>query len=226
MKEPLNCTLKMLAAAAVMAVAANASAQSAGQFTFKTGLNQITPKIQSGDLSAPALPHTQAAVGPDTEPVFVTAYGVTDNISLELDLGLPYKHPLYGAGAIAGTGQLGTAQVLPPTLFVQYRFFAPEAPIRPYLGVGATYAYFRNATGSGQLTAVLNTGGAPTSFEIKNKAAVTLQAGVSFALNKSWFLDFAAAKTYLKTGVTFSTGQTQRIGFNPVALSVGVGYKF
>lgn len=121
---------------------------------------------------------------------------------------------------------MGTAQVLPPTLFVQYRFFAPEAPIRPYLGVGATYAYFRNATGSGQLTAVLNTGGAPTSFEIKNKAAVTLQAGIAFAINKSWFVDFAAAKTYLKTDVTFSTGQTQKIGFNPVALSVGVGYKF
>lgn len=225
MKETLNCALKLVAASTLLALVSSASAQSAGQLTLKAGLNQITPKIESGDLSAPALPGTKADVGPDTEPVFVIGYGVTDNISLELDLGLRYKHPLYGAGAVAGTGQLGTAKVLPPTLFAQYRFFNPDAPIRPYLGAGVTYAYFKDATGSGQLTALLNTGGPATTFEIKNKVAATFQAGVVLALNKRWYLDLAVAKTYLKTTVTFSTNQTQSIKFDPVAVGLGVGYR-
>ena len=39
------------------------------------------------------------SVSSDTEPVFIFAYGITDNVSAELDLGVPYKHKLYGAGA-------------------------------------------------------------------------------------------------------------------------------
>jgi outer membrane protein len=112
----------MLALAAAMILAASASAQSAGQWTAKFGANKITPKVESGDFSAPALPQTQADVGSDTEPVLVFDYGMTDNISLGIPLGLAYKHTLYGAGAIEGSGKLGTSKVLPVTALVQYRF--------------------------------------------------------------------------------------------------------
>jgi hypothetical protein len=56
--------------------------------------------VDSGDVSAPALPGTKTDVGSDTKPRFAIGYMLTDNISAELDLGLPYKHELYGAGAI------------------------------------------------------------------------------------------------------------------------------
>jgi outer membrane protein len=166
MNQRLKSAVTLLAAACALAVASSASAQSAGQFTAKAGIGQITPKVESGDVSAPALPGSKVAVGSDTEPVFIVAYGLTDNISAELALGVPYKHKLYGAGAIAGTGQLGTVEALPPTAFIQYRFFKPEAMVRPFVGLGLTYAYFQKARGSAQLTSILNTGGPASTFKI------------------------------------------------------------
>lgn len=226
MKIRLNSALKVVAVAAAMVMASSASAQSAGTWTAKVGINKITPKVDSGDLSAPALPGTKADVKPDTKPIFTIAYMLTDNISAELDLGVPYKHDLIGAGAIAGTGKLGSAEVLPPTAFIQYRFFQPSAMIRPYAGVGVTYAYFQKETGSGQMTALLSTGGSGETYKLDNKLTVSFQVGATWAFNERWFADVAVVKTPLKTTAHFTTGQTQEIKLNPLAVSVGIGYKF
>lgn len=226
MNQRLKSAVTLLAAACAMAFATGASAQSAGQFTAKVGVGKITPKVESGDVSAPALPGSKVAVSADTEPVLIFAYGITDNISAELALGAPYKHKLYGAGAIAGTGQLGEVESLPPSAFIQYRFFKPEATVRPFVGVGVTYAYFQKAKGSGQLTALLNTGGPATTFDIDAKAAASVQAGVAYNVNPKWFVDFTVVKTYLKTRTHYSTGQTQDVKLDPLALVLAVGYKF
>ncbi|WLI88574.1 OmpW family outer membrane protein [Massilia sp. R2A-15] len=226
MNQRLKSAVTLLAALCAISAAPAASAQSAGQFTAKFGAGRITPKVESGDVSAPAMPGSKVAIASDTEPVLIFAYGLTDNISTEVALGLPYKHKLYGAGSIAGTGQLGTVEALPPTVFVQYRFFEPETMVRPYVGLGLTYAYFQKATGSGQLTAILNTGGAPATFKIDGKAAGTLQAGVAVNLNPKWFVDATVTKTFLKVKNTYSTGQTQDVKLDPLGVILAVGYKF
>lgn len=222
----LHSALTVMAAVAAMGAAAGASAQAAGQWTVKAGVGKITPKVESGDVSAPALPGSKAAIGADTRPVFSAGYGLTDNMSVELHLGLPYKHEISGAGAIAGTGVLGTVKVLPPTLFVHHRYFEPEARFRPYLGVGATYAYFADETGSGKLTALSDIGGPPTTFSMKNKLAATLQIGLIININEKWFVDGNISKTWLKTKVSYSSGQTQDLTLNPQAVTLGLGYKF
>jgi outer membrane protein len=226
MNQVLKNAVALLAAAGALAVAPAALAQSAGQFTVKAGVGKITPKVESGDVSAPALPGSKVAISSDTEPVLIFAYGLTDNFSVELDLGVPYKHKLYGAGAIAGTGQLGTVEALPPAAFVQYRFFEPTAMVRPYAGLGMSYAYFQKATGSGQLTALLNTGGPASTFKIDGKAAAAVQAGVAVNLNPKWFVDVTVVKTYLKVTTKYSTGQTQDVKLDPLAVVLAVGYKF
>jgi outer membrane protein len=222
----MNSVAKTLIAAAALACAANASAQSAGQWTAKFGFNELTPKVESGDISAPALPGTKADVKSDIQPVIIVAYGLTDNISLEGALGTPYKHKIIGAGAIAGTGELGTVEALPPTLFAQYRFFAPTATFRPFVGIGATYAYFMKAKGSGKLTALTNPGGPSTTFDIDNKFTYTAQAGVAMNFNERWFADVTVNKSRLRTDVHFSTGQSQHMKLDPVAVVLAVGYKF
>lgn len=226
MKLRMNSVGKAVAAAAVMAVASSASAQSAGQWTAKVGVAEITPKVKSGDVSAPALPGTKAAIGSDTKPIFSFSYSLTDNVSTELDLGMPFKHTLYGDGAIKGTGELGTVKALPPTLLVQYRFFKPDAMLRPYVGAGVTYAYFAKETGSGRLTAISDIGGPATTFKVKNKLATSIQAGLVYNINERWFADVAYIKSFLKTKVDFSSGQTQDITLDPQVISFGIGYKF
>jgi len=226
MKIRMQIMAKGLALVAALGAASGASAQAAGEWTAKVGLNKITPKVDSGFVSAPALPGTQADVGSDTQPIFAFARGITDNISAEIDLGVPYKHTLYGAGAIEGTGPLGTSEVLPPTAFLQYRFFKPDALFRPYVGLGLTYAYFRHETGSGQMTAILNTGGPAATYSLESKFAASAQVGATMRINELWFLDVAVVKTRLKTRATFSTGQTQDIRLDPLAVSFGIGYRF
>ncbi|MYM86567.1 outer membrane beta-barrel protein [Rugamonas sp. FT82W] len=220
-------TVKLLALAAALTVASAASAQqSAGTWLGTLGINKITPKVDSGDVSAPALPGTKADVNSDTKPRFAIAYMVTDNVAAELDLGLPYKHDLIGAGAIQGTGKVGSAEALPPTAFVQYRFLPANSKFRPYVGLGLTYAMFQKETGSGQLTALLNTGGPGTTFKLDDKWAVSYQIGGTMKINEKWFLDATVIKTKLKTVVHFSTGQVQDVRLDPLAVSVSVGYNF
>ena len=226
MTQQFKCLVTIIATAAALGAAPGAAAQSAGQWTAKMGFNKITPRVKSGDVSAPALPGSKVDIGSDTKPVLIFAYGITDNISAELDLGVPYTHKIYGAGAIAGTGHLGTVQVLPPSAFIQYRFFKPEAVVRPYLGLGATYAYFRKETGSAGMTALLNTGGKPTSFNIDPKLTAAMQAGVVWNLNARWFADLTVVKSYLEVETHYSTGQTQKVKLDPFGVIVAVGYKF
>jgi outer membrane protein len=227
MKVRLNSVVKMLVAVAAVAAASGASAQSAGQLTVSAGLNKINPHVESGNITAPALPNSKGDVSSDTQPVLVFDYGITDNISAEFALGTPYKHKLYGAGSLEGTGQLGTVEALPPTVFAQYRFFSPSSMVRPFVGVGLTYAYFQKATGSGKMTALTNPGSSsPTTFKIDNKLTSSLQVGVSVNINERWFATAAAVKTFLTTDVHFSTGQSQHMQLDPTAAMLTVGYKF
>jgi outer membrane protein len=226
MKVRVNNVVKMLVLAATFGVAAGASAQATGQWTVALGINKITPHVESGDITAPALPHSKGDVSGDTQPVLVLAYALTDNIALEGAIGTPYKHKLYGAGAIEGTGQLGSVEALPPTLFVQYRFFEPSAMFRPFVGVGPTWARFQNATGSGQMTSLTNPGGPPTTFKIDNKFTMSGQVGVIGNFSERWFASATYIKTKLSTDVHFSSGQEQHMRLDPSALMVSVGYKF
>jgi len=218
--------VKLLAAAGALAVAGSAAAQAQGKWAVSLGATQITPHVESGAISAPALPNSLADVGKDTEPVIVVNYGITDNITGEFTFANRYKHSLYGAGAIAGTGELGTVQVLPPTAFVQYRFFSPNAAFRPYVGLGVTYVYFYKETGSFRMTAVTNPGGAATTFSIDNKWTVSGQIGGVWNFNEKWFLNAALVKTRLRTDVHFSTHQNQHVKLDPNSTVLTLGYKF
>jgi outer membrane protein len=226
MKARIN-VVKLLVATGALAVAAGASAQSAGQFTVSVGANELKPHVESGAISAPALPNSLGDVSKDTQPVAVITYGLTDNISLETAVGTPYKNKLYGAGAIAGTGQLGTVEALPAVALVQYRFFEPSSRIRPYVGLGLAYAYFHKETGSFTMTALTNPGGGTaTTFSIDNKWTYAGQLGLQFNVTEKWFANASYIKTRLRTDVHFSTGQTQHMKLDPDSFILSVGYKF
>ena len=219
--------VKLLVAAGTLAVATGAAAQSKGQFTVSVGANMLKPHVESGAISAPALPNSLGDVSKDTQPVAVITYGLTDNISLETAIGTPYKHKIYGAGAIAGTGQLGTVEALPAIALVQYRFFDPNARVRPFVGLGVTYAMFQKERGSFAMTALTNPGaGTPTTFSIDNKWTVSGQLGLQVNVTEKWFANASYIKTKLRTDVHFSTTQHQHMKLDPDSFILSVGYKF
>lgn len=227
MKKSFGNTVKILAVVAAMTASAAVSAQSAGSWAVKLGVNRLAPKVDSGSMTAPALPGSKTTVSADTALIFSASYMFTDHISVEGFGGLPYKYEWIGDGSVAGAGKIGTSEVLPPTIFAQYRFMDAKSKFRPYIGLGLSYAYFQKETGSGQLTALLNTGSSvPATFKIDNKFGFTPQIGATYAVNDQWFADFAITKTYMKTTAHYSTGQTQNVRLDPVGVSFAVGYRF
>ena len=226
----MNKTFKCIALAGCVAglfASGAASAQTAGSWLVRAGAVRIAPKVDSGDLSAPAFPGTKADVDSNTQFGGGITYMWTDNFAIDLPLSMPFKHDINGDGAIAGVGKIGETKALPITLMGQYRFLEASSPFRPYVGAGITYAKFYKEKGTAALTAL--TGGTsanPTTLKIDSKAAATIQVGASFTFNERWFVDATVLKTFLKTTTTLSTGQTLDIKLDPLTTAVFVGYRF
>src|SRR5690606_15797805 len=115
----------------------------------------------------------------------------------------------------------------PITVFAQYRFLEADAKVRPYVGLGLTYAKFFKERGTAALTGL--TGGTPanpTLLSAESKFGLTPQIGVNIALNDRWFVVLAYYKTFVKTRNTLSTGQHIDVKLNPNTFTVGIGYRF
>jgi outer membrane protein len=217
---------KLALAALLCAPGGAAMAQSAGSWLLKAGVNNITPKVDSGDLTSPSMPGTKIDVESATSVIVTATYMYTDNFSVEFYAGLPYEHDVVGDGAIAGVGKLGSVKQVSPTVFAQWRFLDAKSAFRPYVGAGLTYAYFFDEEGSGTLTALTNPGGPPTHMSASSAWGPSLQAGATYQFDEHWFVDGSVIKTFVKNTNTLSTGQTIDTALDPVSANISVGYKF
>lgn len=216
----------VLVATAALCGAGAAQAQVAGDVLVKLGWNKIMPKVKSDDLSAPSLPGSKIDIKSASALFFTATYMITDNFSVEALGGLPYKHDIVGAGAVAGVGKIGSVHQISPTILLQYRFLAADAPFRPYVGAGPTFAKFYGTKGSAALTAVTNPGGQPTTIGGDTEWGSSLEAGANYKIDKHWFIDAAIIKTFISTKATLSTGQSTSAKLNPIAINASVGYTF
>ena len=219
-------SIPFLTFSALALVASVASAQSAGTWLGRLGMTTIAPQVSSGDMSAPSFPGTKSDVSSASQVSGGVTYMYTDNFSVDVPLALPFTHKLIGAGALAGAGQIGEVQALPLTVFFQYRFLEANSQFRPYLGLGATYAYFFNEKGGAALSAMTNPGGPTTTIKVDSKFTVTPQIGLTYAIDDKLFVDVFYSKSMLQTRNTFSTGQTLDITLDPASYGFTIGTKF
>ncbi|MES1163834.1 MAG: OmpW family outer membrane protein [Rhizobacter sp.] len=227
MKQGLDILAAACAAVVTALAAGSAQAQVAGSLMLRAGATQIKPNVDSGDLSAPALPHSQADIRSDTQFSAGLTYMLTDSIAIDLPLALPFKHEIVGDGAMAGVGKIGEVRALPITVMGQYRFLDAKSAFRPYVGAGLTYAKFYKAKSTAALSAL--TGGTPanpTTLSVDSKLAATVQIGASYAFDAHWFVDATVLHTFLKTRTTLSNGQTLDTKINPDTFALSVGYTF
>jgi outer membrane protein len=222
----LKALAMILGAIAALGASACASAQTAGSWAVGVGYNNISPQGTTDPLSAPSIPNSTTKVSNDGQPILTIDYMFTDHFSAEFGLGTQYTHKLSGAGALSGAGNLGSLKQLPPTLFAQYRFLEAASAFRPYVGLGLSYAIFRDEQGSGTLTAISNPGGPPTTFTVDNAWGVTPEVGLTYAFNSKWYGDVRVAKTFLSTTVHLSTGESAKAPLNPIATALVIGYRF
>jgi outer membrane protein len=223
----MNTLFKHLVAAGLFALASSAQAQMLKGWSVMGGGSNIKPSVTSGDLSAPSLPGTKVDVEDATQFSGAFAYDIDNSWRvLFAVVSLPFEHDLVADGAIKGAGKIGAVKQLPPTILGQYKFLDVASPFRPYVGAGATYAYFFDEEGSATLTALTNPGGTPTTLSVKSKLAGTVQVGGQFAMNQNWFVDGNVMKTFLKTTTTLSTGQKIDTTLDPLSINLWIGYRF
>lgn len=144
-----------------------------------------------------------------TIPDFDISYFFTPNLAAELLLTYPQKHDV----ALDGTN-IGSFKHLPPTLLLQYHFVL-NSPFKPYLGAGINY------TTMSKVDLLGGKGGLE-----HDSFGLALQAGVDYAIDKKWSLNFDVKKVQIRSDVFISGAKVSRVKVDPLLVGVGVGYRF
>ena len=158
------------------------------------------------------------------------SYYITKNIAAELILATGTRHKVSVVGdakTAIGNQNLGSVNLLPPTLTAQWHF-NPDQTIDPYIGAGVNYthAFDPNLTFS-----------SGTSFNGKaikiqqNRFGVVGEAGVDVNLGSGWLINadvkYVTLNTDVKAELTAGTWtKIDKLDINPWIFGVGIGKKF
>lgn len=142
-------------------------------------------------------------------PEVDVSYFFNKNVAAELILTVPQKQTVSMNGA-----DIGTFKHLPPTLLLQYHFTGLNG-YKPYVGAGINYTRISSVD--------LLSGGANLDGHSWGGA---LQAGVDIPLDKNWSLNFDIKKLYIQSDVYVGGVNKGALKLDPLAVGVGVGYRF
>lgn len=143
-------------------------------------------------------------------------YFISDHVAAELVLATT-KHHLTATDTELGDVPLGSVQLLPPTLLLQYHPL-PDNAVSPYVGAGVNFTLMFNAKAAG---------GVVTDLHVDDSFGFALQAGADIRINDDWFLNVDIKKIFLKTDAQVNLGAIEsKVKLNPWLLGVGVGRRF
>lgn len=235
--------MKKIALAALIAAAfaPSLALAEAGDIVVRLRATHISPQEDSKlgaqtDASYGGVPFSAAAlygsssaelrVDSNTIPELDFSYYITKNIAAELILALGSRHDVSitpGTGAV--NRDLGSVNLLPPTLTLQWHFL-PDQTFDPYVGAGLTYvrsldkSLTANAPGVGVF---------PIKID-QNAWGPAIQAGFDVNLQDKWLLNVDVKKIWIDTDVKLDLGTGFRkidsLDIDPWVVSVGFGKKF
>lgn len=145
-------------------------------------------------------------------------YFFTENIAAELTLTYA-EHDVTAENTRLGNIDLGSLDLLPPTLTVQYHFM-PKNAFRPYVGAGFSYVLIPNEDSGPVATAVDYDDG---------QVGFALQAGFDYFFTKNWCVNVDVKKVWVDVDVTvhaLGTTVSTSVDVDPWLFGVGIGYRF
>lgn len=193
-----------------------------GDWLVRLGASNVDPDASSGEVTG--IPDSGADADDDTQISFTLSYMVSDRLAVEVLAALPFEHGVSGTGSIAALGQVAEIKHLPPTLSLQYHF-APQAKVRPYVGVGLNFTLFFEENASASLEAALG----PTEVDLDESFGLAAQAGLDIGLRGTWFLNFDVRWIDIETTATLNSGGTIRdvdVTLDPLVTTLSFGRSF
>lgn len=142
------------------------------------------------------------------------SYFFSPNLAAELILTYPQKHTLR-----AGGDKIGTLKHLPPTLTVQYHF-TDFGAFRPYVGAGVNYTRFSHVDFEPAVKQALD-----PSID-KNSWGLALQVGMDYEFAKNTYFNVDVKKLNIRTDVKSGSNKVGTFKVDPLAVGVGVGWRF
>lgn len=186
------------------------------------------PALEGGP-AVPA-PGGLLEVGDATTTGFGYVYHATPEWSVEVALGIPPRHKVYGKGFLAPFGQISSVKQTPPTVFVNYHFPDILPRLSPLVGLGLNYTKFSSArsTASGDAAS-----GGSTKITLDDSWGLAAHAGLNYQIDKNWSLvttvAMAQVKSDMKAVTTTREGNVTRtttIDFRPIVYTLSLGYTF
>jgi outer membrane protein len=172
-------------------------------------------------------PGAELAVSDKVIPELDISYYFTKNIAAELILALGTRHNVSvqdEAGAVVPNQDLGSVNLLPPTLTAQWHF-NPDQTIDPYIGAGINYTSFLDRN-----LRVNNGALAGTKIKVDSDSwGYVLQAGVDINLKDGWLINLDAKYVNIETDVKLNVAGWTKIDsldINPWVVGIGIGKKF
>ena len=144
-----------IAAAVLLSVALaapGAALAGAGDLVVTVGWVRIYPRSSSGPLTlrqigSMEVDQPQAGTSVESLPAntltLTLEWPLTEHLGAELVAGYPPTHLLRASGTIESAGVLGEGQQWSPAFLLKYHFGGSGANLRPYVGAGVDYTFFR-----------------------------------------------------------------------------------
>ncbi|HAF01590.1 MAG TPA: OmpW family protein [Methylophilaceae bacterium] len=227
--------LSILIAAAFAPVLAQAEA---GDIVVRLRAVDVSPNEDSklgttvnNALGATVMsPGAELAVDSNLIPELDISYYFTKNIAAELILALGTRHDVSVKGDALATvtnQNLGSVNLLPPTLTVQWHF-NPDQTFDPYVGAGVTYSRSLDHNLTFQKGALT---GQPIKID-DNMFGAALQAGVDINLKDGWLINADVKYAWLDTDVKAQLApgaawtKIDSLNIDPWVIGIGIGKKF
>ena len=185
--------------AALLAASTTSADAGAGDWLGRVRLLSINPDV---DSSLPGL-DVSSEVAPEVD----VSYFLTNHLALEL-VATDSKF-----NVSLNVAPLGSVNVLPPTLLLQYHF-TPGQPFSPYVGAGINYTRFHDVNLA-----------SPLSLD-KESWGAALQVGFDVALNERFSFNLDLKKVFIKTDVNSAGAPLTDLKIDPWIIGAGVGMKF
>jgi outer membrane protein len=205
-----------IAAAALLSVAGNASAQSN---VLKFGIANYTTNSKTNGITGIGVPPGADAETGDALTVIVEYERLlSPNLGVELALGVPPRIEAKATGSVAFLGDdVLSARNVSPVLLLTWHFGDPGDKLRPYVGAGLNYTRFASIESR-----------IASDVEMEDSVGWAAKAGIDYALSPTWglFASVSALKVRSKLVATGATVLQTTIDFRPVVYSIGASYRF